>query len=155
MELASTLTADLCKRFEGFKSRPYLCPAGVPTIGYGSTYYSPGKPVTLSDSAITKQEAEELLVRQIDSIYLPGVLKLCPNLRNYPYKLAAITDYAYNLGVTRLKSSTLRKRIKEEKWDQVCIELRKWVRGGGVILPGLVARREAEVKLVQLSQNSL
>lgn len=145
---ASELTALLCRRFEGFYSKPYLCPAGIPTIGYGSTFYTSGKPVTLRDAPISKEIAEALLVNQIENIYLPGTLKICPNLSNSPTKLAAITDFSYNLGLSRLKSSTLKKKVLVEDWDAVCIELKKWVRGGGRILPGLVARREAEVGLI-------
>jgi GH24 family phage-related lysozyme (muramidase) len=51
---AVELAAALCRRFEGFFSHPYLCPAGVPTIGYGATYYEDGRKVTLRDPPITE-----------------------------------------------------------------------------------------------------
>jgi len=40
-----TVGLDLIKKFEGFSSKPYLCPAGIPTIGYGNTYYEDGTKV--------------------------------------------------------------------------------------------------------------
>ena len=56
-----TLAEELCRRFEGFRSKPYLCPAGVPTIGYGSTLYSDGRRVTLDDPPMDEPTARALL----------------------------------------------------------------------------------------------
>ena len=56
------LAAELCKRFEGFRSKPYLCPANVATIGYGSTYYANGTKVTLNDPPMSQEEAHLLLM---------------------------------------------------------------------------------------------
>ena len=56
---------ELIKSFEGFRSNPYLCSAGVPTIGYGSTYYSNAEKVKLTDASITKEKATELLILQL------------------------------------------------------------------------------------------
>lgn len=142
------LAASLCRTFEGFLARPYLCPAGVPTIGYGATYYPSGHRVTLQDPLITRDYAEQLLLHQLREEYLPGVLRCCPNLVAHPRRLNAIVDFAFNLGVGRLQTSTLRRKILEEDWDGAKRELRRWVRGGGRVLPGLVRRREAEVELM-------
>lgn len=146
--LAISEVVKLCKRFEGFRSKPYFCPAGISTIGYGSTYYSNGNKVTLQDAPISEAEAEAMLVDQVVKIYLPGTLSVCPRLEGY--KLAAIVDFSYNLGLTRLKGSTLRKKVNSEDWEGTCSELKKWTRGGGKILPGLVIRRQAEVNLILL-----
>jgi lysozyme len=144
---AIELTAALCRRFEGCRLRPYLCPAGVPTIGYGATYYDNGVHVTLHDLPITKEYAEELLKWHIENVYLKAVIKLCPNIKD-PSRLAAIVDFAYNLGATNLKTSTLRKRILAEDWADVPAQLMRWVRAGGRILRGLVLRRKAESDLI-------
>lgn len=146
MDLAIATT--LCKEFEGFRSRPYLCPAGVATIGYGTTRYSDGRPVTLSDPAITRDEAEQLLDAQLRSQFLPGVLRLCPSLIAHTQALNAIVDFAYNLGVGRLQTSTLRRRINAGDWEGVKEQLMRWTRGGGRVLPGLVRRRQAEAALL-------
>jgi lysozyme len=139
-----TIAKELCKHFEGFRSFPYLCPAGVPTIGYGSTYYMNGVKVTLKDSPITKQQAEEMLVHELAHTFLPAVLKLCPGLAEYPDRLNVIVDFTYNLGAGRLKSSTLRKCINAQDWGNVKEQLMLWTRGGGKVLPGLYLRRKAE-----------
>lgn len=63
-------------------------------------------------------------------------------------RLAAIVDFTFNLGAGRLQSSTLRRRVNQRDWIAAGQELRRWIYGGGKVLPGLVARREAEVLLL-------
>lgn len=142
-----SVAVDLCKHFEGFRSKPYLCAAGVPTIGYGATYYLDGSRVTLADRPITKAEAEALLEAQLRMDFLPGVLRLCPSLIAHTAALNAAVDFAFNLGVGRLQSSTLRRRINQGDWAGAREQLMRWVRGGGKVLPGLVRRRQAEAAL--------
>lgn len=137
----------LMRRFEGFYSKPYMCPAGVPTIGYGATYYVDGTRVTLTDPAITRERAEALLLWHVRTVYLPAVIKLCPGL-DHPNRLAALIDFTYNLGGSALKGSTLRKRINAGDWEAVPGELRKWDKAGGRVLRGLTLRREAEAQLI-------
>jgi lysozyme len=60
-------------------------------------------------------------------------------------RLAAIVDFTFNLGAGRLQTSTLRRRVNQRDWENAANELRRWVHGGGKVLPGLVTRREAEV----------
>lgn len=142
-----TILSDMCRRYEGWSSKPYLCPAGVWTIGYGSTYGIDGKPVTRDHRPITKDEGDDLLYRDLAK-FVSGTLKLCPGLIAYPTRLAAISDFSYNLGLGRLKASTLRKRVNSEDWEGAKSELMKWVRGGGKVLPGLVKRRREEADML-------
>jgi lysozyme len=144
LELATTL----CKEFEGFRSKSYLCPAGVETIGYGSTRYPDGRKVKLDDPPITRTEAEDILRWQLEREFLPGVLRACPSLISHPQALNAVVDFAYNLGVGRLQTSTLRRRINQGDWQGAKEQLMRWVRGGGRVLPGLVRRRKAEAALL-------
>lgn len=146
-DLAVTTAAALVRRFEGLYLTPYLCPAGVPTIGYGATYYEDGSYVQLTDSAITRERAEALLLWMVKTTYLPAVLRLCP-AADSPDRLAALIDFTFNLGAGQLKTSTLRKRVNEDRWADVPSELRKWNKGGGRALRGLTLRREAEVALI-------
>ena len=146
-DLAVEIAAALARRFEGCRLRPYLCPAGVPTIGYGATHYPVGLHVELTDPPITKQIAEDMLLHSVCTIYLPAVVRLCPGIDS-PERLAAIIDFAFNLGTGRLKASTLRKRINAGRWEDVPAELRKWNMGGGKVLRGLTIRREAEASLI-------
>jgi len=147
IEQALPIALALMRRFEGFYPKPYLCPAGVPTIGYGSTYYQDGTRVTLTDPAISRERAEALLLATVQAVYLPAVLKLCPGL-DHPDRLAALIDFTYNLGGSALKGSTLRKRVNAGDWDAVPGELRKWDKAGGRVLRGLTIRREAEAALI-------
>lgn len=146
---AFAITENLCKRFEGLYLRPYLCPAGIPTIGYGTTQYENGVKVTLSDPAITKERAEVLLQNELARVVYPAVLRLCPNLKDWGVcATAAIMDFTYNLGTGRLRASTLRKKIQADDRAGAKTELAKWVNGGGRVLPGLVKRRMAECALI-------
>lgn len=142
------LAAELCRRFEGFRAKPYLCPAGIPTIGYGSTYYSDGRKVSLSDPPISEPEAYTLLMQELHHTYLPAVLRLCPVLATDERRLNAIVDFAYNLGNGRLQTSTLRRKINAKDWNGAKEQLMLWTRGGGKVLPGLLKRRQAECSLM-------
>ncbi|MEY2894061.1 MAG: hypothetical protein RJA98_3969 [Pseudomonadota bacterium] len=144
---ALAILLRLLVQFEGLHLRPYICPAGVPTIGIGSTRYLDGRPVRLTDPPITREHALLLARRQVLVDYMPAVRQLCAGIVTQQ-QLAAITDFAYNLGTGALRASTLRRVINAGRWEDVPRELRKWVRGGGRVLPGLVRRREAEAALV-------
>ena len=146
---AITLAAALCRSFEGLYLKPYLCPAGVPTIGYGSTRYENGVRVTLADPPITKERAEALLMWELRTICFPSATRLCPKILEWGASAtAALLDFVYNLGSGNLASSTLRKRILANDKSGAKIELKRWVRGGGRVLPGLVSRRNAEVAIM-------
>jgi lysozyme len=141
---------DLAKRFEGFhrvprhdpqRAHPYICPAGYWTIGFGHLCQPDHSP-------ITEEEGESYLAQDLQ-IALRGTLRYCPVLATEPEgRLAAIVDFSFNLGAGRLQTSTLRRRINQRDWSSAAFELRRWVRGGGRVLPGLVARREAETVML-------
>ena len=77
---------------------------------------------------------------------IAATLRYCPVLTTESDgRLAAVVDFTFNLGVGRLQTSTLRRRINQRDWSSAAQELRRWVYGGGKVLPGLVTRREAEV----------
>ena len=111
------LAAEMCKRFEGFRSKPYLCPANVATIGYGSTYYADKRKVTLEDAPMSQEEAHALLMIELEHTYLPGVLRNCPGLITDVRKCNAIVDFAYNLGTGRLQTSTLKRKNNANDWE--------------------------------------
>jgi lysozyme len=130
---------DLIRRFEGLRLRAYVCPAGVLTCGYGST-----GPDIKPDTAWTKDQAEARMA--LDAArFTVATRKLCPGQRGD--NLAALADFAYNLGATRLAGSTLRRKINAGDVAGAKAELLKWVRGGGRVLPGLVIRRQVEAAL--------
>jgi len=142
------LAAELCKRFEGFRSKPYLCPANVATIGYGSTYYANGTKVTLNDPPMSEKEAHALLMAELEHTYLPGVLRNCPILATDERKCNAAVDFVYNLGIGRLQTSTLKRKINAQDWEGAKEQLMLWTKGGGKVLPGLLKRRQAECSLL-------
>jgi lysozyme len=141
---------DLAKRFEGFhrvpksdpdRAHPYICPAGFWTIGFGHLCDQTHPP-------ISEAEGEAYLARDLMTA-LHATLRFCPVLATQPEgRLAAIVDFTFNLGAGRLQTSTLRRRVNQQDWIAVGQELRRWVYGGGKVLPGLVTRREAEVALL-------
>lgn len=144
---AIDLAAEIAKVFEGFKAKPYKCPAGIWTIGYGTTRYPDGKKVKSTDKIIDVKLAEVYLQYELEHS-LSAVLRYCPRLVLNDNRLAAITDFTYNLGAGALQNSTLRKRLNQQDWISAKKELMKWVHGGGRVLPGLVKRRELEAKLL-------
>jgi lysozyme len=141
---AVDIAAELCRRFEGFSSVPYICPAGYPTQGFGTVYKPDGTKVTMSDPPISRETAEAWLLAELRRNYMIAVLKASPRLIAHPRALGAITDFAYNLGGPRYRASTLRRKINAEDWGGAKEELAKWIYGGGKILRGLVKRRVAE-----------
>lgn len=147
LDRALALTASLCRRFEGLYLRPYLCPAGVPTIGYGATFYEDGRRVKLTDPPITRQRAEDMLMHHLRTGFLRKTIRLCPDV-DTPPRLAALVDFAYNLGAGNLQASTLRRRVNAGEWDDVPAQLMRWNRAGGRVLRGLTIRRQAECALV-------
>jgi lysozyme len=135
--------ASICRRFEGLYLKPYLCPAGVPTIGYGATFYQDGKKVSLRDKPITREQAEDLLMYHLKQYFLKDVLLLCYTL-DTECKAASILDFAFNVGLGNLRISTLRKRILSKNWEGVPNQLMRWNKAQGRVLKGLTLRREAE-----------
>ena len=80
---------------------------------------------------------------------LRATLRYCPVLATEPEeRLAAIVDFTFNLGAGRLQASTLRRRVHQRDWLQATNELRRWIYGGGRILPGLISRRSHEAALL-------
>ncbi len=141
----------LAKRFEGFhrvpkfdlerRAHPYICPAGYWTIAYGHLCDPKHPP-------ITESEGESYLATDMETA-LNATLQYCPVLADEREgRLAAIVDFTFNLGAGRLQTSTLRRRVNQRDWLAAAVELRRWVYGGGRVLPGLVVRREAEIALV-------
>lgn len=132
---------ELVKRFEGFSPRPYLCPAGYWTIGYGKVLGRQwnnewGKLV------ITQRQAENMLIEDLKK-YEKAILPLI-DVEIHDYMLDALVSFTYNVGVFAFKASTLRKRLNNYEFYECADQFLKWVYAGGRKLQGLVKRREAE-----------
>jgi GH24 family phage-related lysozyme (muramidase) len=138
----------IIREFEGCHLHAYLCPAGIPTIGWGSTQLN-GRPVQLGDT-ITQAQADAMLTKQVLEQFGPGVLRLIPSAAKWkPDQIAAITSFAYNVGLGALEGSTLRQRLNagQPVAQVVAEELPRWNKGDNGPLPGLTRRRAAEVAL--------
>lgn len=148
MRTASEIACDLIRESEGFRAAPYLCPAGVPTVGYGFTRYANGSRVLLSDHCMERRDADAYLQQVVWREYAT-VQTLVPGVEGS--RLAALIDFTYNVGSGAFRDSTLRKCALTGDWPAACVQLRRWVHGGKppVVLPGLVVRREREIKLIE------
>ena len=107
----------LIKKYEGCHKRQpdgtliaYKCPAGVWTIGWGSTgrYIREG-------TVWTQEKADERLEKDAQAA-IDSALKASPILAGKDAKLAAIADFIYNLGIGNYQSSTLKKRVDAGNW---------------------------------------
>ncbi len=137
---------SIIKEFEGLSLKPYLCPAGVATIGYGNTMYEDGRKVTMSDAPITLERASSLF----DSIHKDferEVRKVVKSDLN-ANQLNALTSFVYNVGIGNFRSSTLLKKVNINPNDlSIKAEFAKWNKGGGKVLNGLVTRRKRESEI--------
>lgn len=137
---------DIIKSFEGLFLKPYLCPANVATIGYGTIRYPNGTRVRITDVAITEAKAMEYLMFEIDQ----KSRAIDPMLREdlTANQFAALISFAYNLGEGALRKSTLLKVVNATPLSpQIRTEFQKWIYADGKKLNGLLRRRNAEADL--------
>lgn len=132
----------LIKQFEGCKLRAYLCPANVPTIGWGAT----GTDIGLG-LVWTQDQADNRLL--IDASRFERGVKRALRVPADEGQLAAMTSFAYNVGLKAFEKSTLLRKFNTDDAEGAAKEFDKWVRGGGKVLPGLVKRRAAERKVFE------
>lgn len=146
---------DLIIQSEGYLRRlqdgtdrvvPYRCPANVPTIGYGTTFYETRRKVSMDDPPITRQRSRELLRFEIEEVCETAMRRLIKR-DLHPLAWGAIASFTFNCGTGALAKSTLLKRINAGQWRDVPREFRKWTRGGGRSLRGLEIRRAAEAAM--------
>jgi len=163
---------DLMHRFEGFRNKPYLCPAHIWTIGYGHVLYQEqirlpvvrveGKnipmirkemPLRAEDNrAFTKTEIDELFRADVGT-FERGVLRLVPGVVGRQGSFDALVSISYNFGLGNLQRSTIRMRANRGDWAGAAEAFMVWTKGGGKVLPGLVKRREAEKALLLSDDN--
>lgn len=143
---AAKQAAEVIKKFEGFEAAPYLCPANVPTIGYGTTIYSDGTKVSMDDDPIDEAKAEEELLNHIKKV--EKQVKNVLEVKLKAHQLAALISFTYNVGIGNFSKSTLLRKVNHCPDDQnIPDEFRRWTKGGGKVLRGLIRRREEEVEL--------
>jgi lysozyme len=137
---------DLIKSHEGFSSKPYLCPANVVTIGFGTTRYPNGTKISMKDAPITEAKALEYLIFDMKA-FERNVDAYCRDDINQN-QFDALVSFCYNVGPNALKASTLLKKVNANPNDpSIAIEFAKWNKGAGRVLKGLVRRRKEEAQL--------
>lgn len=127
---------DLIKKYEGFSARPYKCPAGVLTIGYGRT-------IDVRPYEITTEEAETIWLSKYVKTIADQILAVV-NVELSNNQICALIDFVYNLGIGNFKSSTLLRKINQGDFSAAANELLRWNKAGGIVLKGLENRRIAE-----------
>jgi lysozyme len=136
----------LLHKYEGLVLDAYLCPAKVPTIGYGNTFYEDGSKVKIGDK-ITKERAIELFENILENNFASQVKRLIKS-RVTNNQFSALVSFAYNVGVGNLKRSTLLKLVNSNPNDPaIRNQFMRWNRAGGKVLLGLTRRRESEADL--------
>jgi len=135
---------ELIKEFEAFKSEPYLCPAKVPTIGYGTTRYPNGSKVQLSDPSITEEKAVEYLKHDLHQFELAVDAMAVDTINQNQFD--SLVSMCYNIGANGLKNSTLLKRVNLGEGD-IKEAFLMWNKAGGKVVKGLTNRRLKEYEL--------
>lgn len=137
---------DLLKRFEGVRLKPYLCPAGIPTISIGCTYYEDGTKVKMTDPEISQARATEIFLNvlkhyesSVDSFTRDDITQ---------NQFDALVSFAYNEGTGALKNSTLLKKVNADPNDKfIESQFLIWNKVNGVPNKGLTLRRQTESNL--------
>jgi lysozyme len=156
----------LMHQFEGYRDRPYLCPAHLWTVGYGEVLHQEQikLPMVRTENYTgmirkefplapehnrqwSRAELEERFKNLLGS-FERGVLRLAPNLSGRQGLFDACVALSYNIGVGGFQRSTLRQRIlRDEPLEKIAEGFMMYTKGGGRELPGLVRRRKAEISL--------
>lgn len=133
--------------YEGYREQAYYCPAGKPTIGYGTTVYEDGTPVKIGDH-ISRERATIKLQQDMDRI-AKEIAVCIGDVPLYQHEFDAYTSLAYNIGSVRFCQSRIAKRLHSDPPDYAgaCAEILRWDRAAGIRLPGLVKRRQAEYQM--------
>ena len=145
----SNLGLELIKEFEGFSANAYLCPAKIPTIGYGNTFYEDGRKVKLGEQ-ISKTDALELLEKVVNKDFADKMFPAIkvPVTQN---QFDAMVSLAYNIGTGAFLKSTLLKKVNAGDFAGAGEEFLKWNKSGGKELLGLTRRRKKEFDLFKIN----
>ncbi len=140
---------DFIGKEEGLVLKPYKCSAGVPTIGYGSTYYEDGSKVKMTDKPITKERAEKLFLDTLKHYEMAVYTSTRDDINQNQFD--ALVSLCYNIGTHAFKKSTLLKRVnKNPNGSDIEAAFLMWKNAGGK--PILLGRRQREYKLYSKPQ---
>ncbi len=130
----------LIKQFEGLSLKPYRCPAGYNTIGYGHVIKDFEEP--LFKAGIGNSEAEIMLIGDMN-LANQALTRLVSVPLNHQQR-AALVSFVFNVGAGAFQASTMRQKLNRREYTDAAEQFLRWIHGGGRPLPGLVRRRHAE-----------
>ncbi len=157
--------ADLMHRYEGYRTKPYLCPAHIWTIGYGHVLYQEQirlpvvrvdgytamirkeMPLKPEDNRVwTKEEIDKLFANDVAN-FERGVLRLAPPVAGRQGAFDSCVSFAFNAGLGTFQRSSIRMKLNRGDWEGAANALLLYCMGGGKVLAGLKKRREEEKAL--------
>lgn len=151
-----SLAVDFVSRWEGFRPTVYRDSVGVETIGYGFTPALPQWDAIMDRAPLKKQVARAILWRVLQGQVLPILAAIDQGgVLSAPHKVVAIASWAYNIGETAARTSTLAARLRNGNEEAVERELLRWVYAGGEVVEGLIHRRDAEKRLMERDERRL
>ena len=145
---------SLLEQWEGFKLQVYRDSAGLPTIGVGHlltrSELTSGKiiingvPVKYTNG-LTQQQVNDLLAQDVRPAAqaVSESVKVALNQNQFD----ALASFTFNVGIAAFRGSTLLRLLNQGQYDQVPAQLLRWTRSGGQVVPGLLNRRQNEIKL--------
>jgi lysozyme len=136
---------ESCQKRNGTLFTPYVCPAGVLTIGWGHTNHH-GRPFDKT-ARWTQQDCDDVFAED-----MAGFEEQVNSIVKVPLKqhqFDALVSFVYNVGVGNLRSSTLLRKLNGGDYQGAALEFHRWNRSNGKVLTGLVRRRAAEALLFQ------
>lgn len=144
----------LIKHHEGVRFTPYRCPALLWTVGVGHVLYPEQGRLKLTDRgqfAIKIEDFRKFSTEEVDALlaqdlgrFEQGVARYCPASVSSQNQFDALVSFSFNVGLGTLQRSTLRAKYNRGEIEGASEDFLKYVRGGGKVLPGLVARRKDE-----------
>jgi lysozyme len=164
MKLSET-GANLMHQYEGYRNKPYLCPAHIHTIGYGHVLYQEQirlpmvrkegytgmirseYPLRAEDNRVWSKDETNKLFEDDVANFERGVLRLAPTVLGRQGAFDACVSFAFNAGLGNFQRSTIRMKTNRQDWEGAAEAFMQWTKGGGRELPGLVKRRKAEKAL--------
>ena len=135
----------LIKRYEGYRTTPYICAGGKATIGYGH--------VISNDMHIPDEWNRTLSLGEVDELLRSDLARFERGVLRYftvyltQCQFDATVSFSFNLGLGVLQRSTLRQKLNRGDYNGAAKEFLKYTRAGGKVLKGLVRRRQAEYNL--------
>ena len=136
---------DLIKRYEGYSDTAYVCPAGIMTIGYGTTRIN-GNAIK-KGMKCTREQAQTWLESDVNNFLTSASRLISEEVELNQNQVDSIASFVYNIGIGNFKKSTLLQHLNDGFFVLAAAEFARWNKGGGKVLKGLVERRAEEAEL--------